>query len=625
MPAAFAVTVEVAFTTDPGATPTWTDISDYVRKITTHRGRTGELTRFAAGRATIVLANEDRRFDPTYAAGPYYPNVVPMRRVRIRGTWSGVTYDVFNGYADGWAQTYQHPQEAMVTLSVSDAFKVLANIELAASSYEAEVRADAPVAWWRLGDPAAAATILDSIGTAHLTVLRDAMGVGADLGSAGLVVRDPDTAMTVTDLAGSATGAQRTGGVLTTAPLTVETIYKGTETDGILVGQLAADESEGFMLTVGISGTAGRVRFFAVTAAGVSFVESTVAVNNGNPHHIAGTWAADGTLKVYVDGSDVTSGAASRAVATFVKTHVIFLGGGITTTILDSLTGVHDEPAFYSTALSAARIAAHYQARATAFSGDTSGTRIGRILDWAGWPATDRNIDTGLAVLQGADLGGNALAALQKVEETEQGRLFVADDGKVRFISRDNLLKAPYNTSQGTFGDSGSELEYEDLNYRYDDTLIFNEPVVSRADGVAVRVRDATSQTRYLRRTRVLDGLLHTSDLVSIDLANWILIHYKDPLLRVTDLALHPTAGNETTHFPQVLDRELADRVTVRRKPQNLGATIDAEVLIEGIEHAISAVDWVTKWNLSPAETQVYWIAGVAGASEAGETTRAGF
>jgi hypothetical protein len=290
-----------------------------------------------------------------------------------------------------------------------------------------------------------------------------------------------------------------------------------------------------------------------------------------------------------------------------------------------SATAVYDEVAIYPTALSGTRLAAHNAAARTAWSGDTSGARIGRLLDIGGWSATDRNIDTGVSVLQSVELGGNLLAALQKVEDTEQGRLFVTGDGKVRFIARDKLLQPPYTTSQGTFGDSGTELEYEDLTYRYDDSLIYNEAVVSRLNGTAQTVKDTTSQTRYLRRTRVLDGLLHTSDVTSVDLANWILAHYKDPLLRVTDLALHPTAGNEATHFPQVLGRELADRVTVRRIPQNLGAAIDQVVLIEGVEHNVSAVEWVTKWNLSPAETQAYWIVGVVGASEVGQTTRVGF
>ncbi|HEY9014071.1 MAG TPA: hypothetical protein VIM84_03280, partial [Gemmatimonadales bacterium] len=67
------------------------------------------------------------------------------------------------------------------------------------------------------------------------------------------------------------------------------------------------------------------------------------------------------------------------------------------------------------------------------------------------------------------------------------------------------------------------------------------------------------------------------------------------------------------------------DRVTVRRRPQNLGSAIDQDAVIEGITHDVTAVEWKTRWNLSPAETQVYWILGTAGFSELEQTTRLGF
>jgi hypothetical protein len=229
-------------------------------------------------------------------------------------------------------------------------------------------------------------------------------------------------------------------------------------------------------------------------------------------------------------------------------------------------------------------------------------------------------------VLQPAALGGTVLAELQQIEETEAGALFVDAAGQIRFLGRDTLIQSPYNTSQGTFGDSGSELEYANLTYRYDDMLIVNEAVVSRENGATRIVRDLASQARYLRRSRALSGLVFRYDSDAQDRAAWFVDHYKEPLLRATDMRLEPSPGNEATHFPHVLGRELMDRVTVRRRPQNLGAAIDQATLIQGIEHEVTATSWATTWNLSPAETQTtYWLAGVAGYSEAGVTTIAGY
>lgn len=71
--------VEIAFSTDPGATPTWSDVGSKVRKLSFRRGRQHELGRIEAGTAMVVLDNTGGDFDPTHAGGIYYPNVLPLR------------------------------------------------------------------------------------------------------------------------------------------------------------------------------------------------------------------------------------------------------------------------------------------------------------------------------------------------------------------------------------------------------------------------------------------------------------------------------------------------------------------------------------------------------------------
>lgn len=73
-------TVEVGFSTSAGSgtvplgstlsSITWTDVTEYVQGVSIQRGRSNELDDFSTGSATIVLENNDRRFDPEYAAGP---------------------------------------------------------------------------------------------------------------------------------------------------------------------------------------------------------------------------------------------------------------------------------------------------------------------------------------------------------------------------------------------------------------------------------------------------------------------------------------------------------------------------------------------------------------------------
>src|SRR4051812_10986829 len=89
------VVTEVAFTTDPGATsPSWTDISAYVKSSSPTRGRDSEFDDFGPGTNSLRLNNKDRRFDPSYTAGPYYGYLLPMRRVRqyVDGPLTGLEW-----------------------------------------------------------------------------------------------------------------------------------------------------------------------------------------------------------------------------------------------------------------------------------------------------------------------------------------------------------------------------------------------------------------------------------------------------------------------------------------------------------------------------------------------------
>jgi hypothetical protein len=72
------------------------------------------------------------------------------------------------------------------------------------------------------------------------------------------------------------------------------------------------------------------------------------------------------------------------------------------------------------------------------YAEEVSGTRIGNMLDDLGWPAADRDLDTGQTTLQatGALANVNALDHLYTVQESEQGIVFIAGDGDVQFHDR---------------------------------------------------------------------------------------------------------------------------------------------------------------------------------------------
>jgi hypothetical protein len=125
--------ISFSWTTDPlDPNPVWVDADPYLREFTTKRGRSYEYSRMEAGNGSYVLNNRDRRFEPDYASSPYYPNVVPTRRMRIRATHDQVIYPLFQGFTEGFPQDYPGTgMDATVRQSATDWFYPLNTLKFA--------------------------------------------------------------------------------------------------------------------------------------------------------------------------------------------------------------------------------------------------------------------------------------------------------------------------------------------------------------------------------------------------------------------------------------------------------------------------------------------------------------
>jgi hypothetical protein len=123
-------TVRVAFATTPGQPSLWTTVSAYQTGFSTRRGRQKELDLIDAGIAAVRFKNSDRRFDPTHTSSPYYPNVLPMRKLRVQYTRNTVTYPLFVGFVEAWPQTWQGSFVGWSEVSCADAFLPLSKADV---------------------------------------------------------------------------------------------------------------------------------------------------------------------------------------------------------------------------------------------------------------------------------------------------------------------------------------------------------------------------------------------------------------------------------------------------------------------------------------------------------------
>lgn len=102
---------------------TFYDITSRVRSYSIRRGKSRQLDVFQAGVASVVLNNNDRAFDPTFAASPFYGQVIPKREIRI--TSNGIVQ--YKGLIDDWNLEFAPQGDSTALAAASDAFSQLAN------------------------------------------------------------------------------------------------------------------------------------------------------------------------------------------------------------------------------------------------------------------------------------------------------------------------------------------------------------------------------------------------------------------------------------------------------------------------------------------------------------------
>ncbi len=258
----------------------------------------------------------------------------------------------------------------------------------------------------------------------------------------------------------------------------------------------------------------------------------------------------------------------------------------------------------------------------TGYAAELSGTRVTNILNSLGWPTTPRALDTGQSTLQatGALVNENAMNLLFTVQDSELGIFFISPSGDATFQDRHARLKAPYLTSQGTFGDVPStDLGYTEVLLSFEDLRIYNDVRVTRTGGTEQVATSTTSKDSYGTRTLEKPSLLMPTDAEALAQAQYLLSRFENPVLRAKQITLRPDE-NGTNVYPKALGLDISGRITLRLTQ----ASINKPYHIEGIRHAWSAVaPWFeTKWMLTDAQVDSYWILGDAVYGVLGSTTK---
>jgi hypothetical protein len=185
---------------------------------------------------------------------------------------------------------------------------------------------------------------------------------------------------------------------------------------------------------------------------------------------------------------------------------------------------------------------------ASATAGQTTGTRIDKILDQVDFPSSMRFIDAGSTTVQ-ADPATtrSSLSAIQVAEFTEQGAFFVRADGEVEFKDRadvvGSLAPAPIEFNQTT------GIPYSDLRFAFDDKLIINSATMKRVDGATVSANNLDSIAKYFPHGMNVENLIAQTDAQVQDIADIYVATRAETTIRIDAMTvdlLDPNVPTDT-------------------------------------------------------------------------------
>lgn len=584
--------VEIAFDDGPYvASPTWTDVTSYVREMSTDRGRSGDWDAFD-GSASVTLDNRTRLFDPFYTSGTYYGKLLPRRQIRITAIdeVSALSYPVFRGYINGWPPAWTDAgKDSTVTLSCMDALGLLASETLPADWSRNYILSTSPRHYWPLDEP-----VTPFVAG---SVLKDYGSVPFDMTSSTLASNGSQLAVGLVNSA-----VQGTGG------------YAASSTTGSVqgVGNFSAslwmvpDADTAYPTGGNTYNCPWSVEFDAPTATYILYMldynssvqrvwRTTQLYDGGAARMLSFTF--NGTSKAitfYVNGvAQTMTTVAPTGIFPFPGPESYFIGSGQVQQYI-VWDGIQTEAVFQNI----------YKYSEVALA-ETTAARFTRLIAETQFPSslTSGPSAPASSVLDITDDAPKLAGELQKLADSEYAPLFVDRSGVVTLYYQNQIRTQSRSiVSQGTYGAGGYSIG-QDVAIAYDGDSMRNEANITMSAGGVYIGRNSTSITAYGAAQESLDtqvsSLADATDIGNI-VTGWGGQVY--PKADPFEVVLSPSAD-----WSNALDRELNDRITLVIQPPT-GNAITTPMLVSRISHSVVPGEWRTTFEGSARWAAVFII-----------------
>jgi len=611
--------VFIAFTSNAyEANPNWVEVTQYVRQVSLNRGRTDELEQFQGGKATVVLDNRTRIFDPFNTAGVYYGNLKPRKQIKIVSQWAGVEYPMFRGFVSGFPVEWTEAGKDTVT--VVDCFDLMSFIgaenissdwvvsylqEIGAQSI---IRNDVKESTYTTDDDEfltqystqpnygtqGGSNVMGEIltnklaptGSGNITVVESVMGLGSPKGLASTSGSFTIASLTYIELVPLRTVTTTGAGALVFW-VKVDSNVGLSDDDAFVVladcALAAASVRVGVMFDQTVADTIGSVYVRLRIGFTTVNVQTNLAINDSQPHcvivnHDGSNW------NVFVDGRYVNTSAVSFS-GLFPSESTSLGNSGTRQTINWGYAASFDR------ALTTDEITRISVLGSNTFV-EPSDDRFTRLYESTNLPIELLDVDPTFNFFDVQALpneGTPLLPALQQVANSEGSVMFVDGAGVLHFWSRNTIFADTESAvSQVTFADDGTGFPYANrsLSVMLDGDQIRNDVTILDSFDRASTVRNQASILENGTAAETFNTLLVDVNSAQ-ELAQRIVNIFAEPDIDLEPFTLQ--GQYDPSQWGDLLSLELLRRFTFKRTPP-VGSAIVKQMLVQQVS-----------WNMTPS------------------------
>jgi hypothetical protein len=213
-----------------------------------------------------------------------------------------------------------------------------------------------------------------------------------------------------------------------------------------------------------------------------------------------------------------------------------------------------------------------------------SGARLSGVLNdpAVAYPST-RNISAGTVTLGAYGIPANTSvqAYVQRINDAEQGRIFVSRDGNLTFQDR---IGASLTPATATFNDTGTGIPYNGITIEFDQQAVVNRASVTTEFGTPQVASNATSQDAYFIQAKDIAESLLSTDAQAATLADYLL--NPNPTPRFTSISLNYSMLTDAQRAT-ITALDIGSVISVTRQIAE-GDSITQILAVEGIDATIT-------------------------------------